>query len=105
MKTGRCKMKEPIKKARSESFSKIYSTNVLVSETDSDVRLYGFNEIIRTEDGEIAISDGEFILTDQAALILYEQLKELIGKWESLGKQVQITEHRRDVLNRLLEGF
>jgi hypothetical protein len=95
-----------MRKGRSETFSKVYATNVLVSETDSDVRLYGFNEIINTDKGEkIAICDGQFILTDQSALILYEQLRSLMERWESSGKIVEISENRRNVLKELLDGF
>jgi hypothetical protein len=100
-----CEMTEPIRTSRSNLFSKVYSTNVLVSETDSDVRIYGFNEIINTEEGEIAICDGELILTDQATLILFEQMKNLMERWKTSGKSVEISENRRNVLDRLLDGF
>ena len=99
-------MEKTIKKARAEHFSKVYSTNVLVSETDSDVRLYGFNEVINTDGNEkIAISDGEFILTYQAAVLLYEQMSALMEKWESSGKKVEVSESRRDLTKKLLENF
>jgi len=98
--------KTSIKKARSGSFSKVYSTNVLVSETDSDVRLYGFNEIINADNGEkIAVSDGEFILTYQATVLLYEQLKDLITKWEPIEGKIEVSESRRKILEELLEDF
>jgi len=90
-----------IPSARTALFSKQYATNVLLSETDSDVRLYSFNEVIDTEEGKVAISDGVMILTLQATALLYEQLKELIDKWISEGRNVIVSEKRREILNSL----
>jgi len=65
----------------------IHSANILASETDSDVRLYGFNEILNTDKNEkVTISDGELILTYQATALLYEQLKNMMERWESAGR-------------------
>lgn len=93
---------KPISKVRSPAYSKTYATNVLLSETDSDVRLYGFNEIIKTDEGEeLAVSDGEMILTKEAAVILFEQLEHLTSKWEkSFGVPV-VSETRKSVSKRL----
>ena len=90
-----------ILKARAASFSKQYATNVLITETDSDVRLYSFNEIIETEEGRVAISENALIMTHQAAVLLYEQLKELMVKWNSEGRNTNVSEERRGVLNLL----
>jgi len=92
-----------ITKARSASFFKQYATNVMTSETDSDVRLYSFNEVIDTEEGKVAISDGVMIMTLQATVLLYEQLKELIDKWNSEGRAVAVSDMRREVLKQLKE--
>ncbi|UAL08230.1 MAG: hypothetical protein KRP56_03005 [Candidatus Methanogranum gryphiswaldense] len=98
--------KQQIKKGRSQSFSKVYATNVLVSETDSDVRLYGFNEILNIDDTEkVAISDGELILTFSATILLYEQLKKIVEKWNETDKKVEISEVRRATLENLLKDF
>jgi hypothetical protein len=95
-----------IKKGRSQSFSKIYATNVLVSETDSDVRLYGFNEVLNVDEEEkVAISDGELILTFSATILLYEQLRNTIEKWNQTNKNVEVSENRRAILEELLRGF
>lgn len=98
--------KKQIKKGRSQSFSKVYATNVLVSETDSDIRLYGFNEVLNIDDEEkVAISDGELILTFPATILLYEQLKNIIEKWNQTNKNIEVSETRRATLEELLRGF
>ena len=93
--------KKKILKGRAQSFSKQYATNVLLSETDSDVRLYAFNEILDTDDGTVAVSDGAFILTYQATVLLYEQLKETIDRWSAEGRNVIVSEKRRELLNSI----
>ena len=97
---------KPISKGRSTAYSKIYATNVLVSETDSDVRLYGFNEILKRDKNEnIAISDGEIVLTRSATVLLYEQLEKLIEEWNSSNRKPEVSDVRRNTLKKLLEGF
>jgi len=92
---------EVIKKGRTAGFSNAYATNVLLSETDSDVRIYAFNEMIDNGTEKIAISEGSIIMTYQAAMLLYEQLRELMGKWETEGKQVEVSPQRREILERM----
>lgn len=90
-----------IKKGRAAAFSNAYATNVLLNETDSDVRIYAFNEIIEFESEKIAISDGSIIMTDQATILLYEQLKELMEKWKADGKAVEVSAQRREILEKM----
>jgi hypothetical protein len=94
-------MGEKIHKARTTTFSSVYATNVLLSETDSDVRLYAFNEIVDSGEGKIAISEGSIIMTDQATILLLEQLKDLVKKWDSEGKTVIVSDNRRLVLESM----
>jgi len=89
-------------KSRSETFCKLYATNVLVEATDVDLRLFWFNEIIKFDNEEIiALSDGATILTYEAAMLLYEQLTEIIAKWNKEGKTVPISEMRKTLLSKL----
>ncbi|MCL2509681.1 MAG: hypothetical protein FWF07_01195 [Methanomassiliicoccaceae archaeon] len=90
-----------IKKGRAAAFTNAYATNVLLNETDSDVRIYAFNEIIDLGAERIAISEGSIIMTDQATVLLYEQLKELIEKWKTEGKQVEVSAQRREMLEKM----
>lgn len=91
-----------MEKARSPNYSKTYATNLLVSETDTDVRIYGFNEIITTNKGaEVAISDGEMILTREAAMILFEQMEQLVAEWRTLNRAPVISDTRKSTLERL----
>jgi len=90
-----------IQKARKATYSSVYATNVLLSETDSDVRLYAFNEIIDSGEERIAIAEGSVIMTDQAAILLYEQLKELMIKWKSDGIQLEVSPQRREILEKI----
>ncbi|MDR0887736.1 MAG: hypothetical protein LBM39_00915 [Candidatus Methanoplasma sp.] len=88
-------------KARTTVFPKLYATNVLLSETDSDTRIYAFNETFETDEGQLAVAEGAIILTDQATVLLYEQLKSMLEKWESEGKKVIVSEKRRSTLKNL----
>lgn len=90
-----------ITKMRAHHFEKTYATNVVVDETDSDVRLYFFNEIVKVDDGKVAISDGSAMLTQQATILLSEQLNSLIETWKSKGQMVTVSEERRKVLEDL----
>jgi len=92
---------EIIKKVRTAAFSKVYATNVLLSDTDSDVRIYAFNEIIDSGTEKIAVSEGSIIMTDQATILLYEQLKELMDKWKADGKQITVSTQRREMLEKI----
>jgi hypothetical protein len=92
-----------IKKVRASNFSKAYATNVLLSETDADVRIYSFNEMVDTGFEKVAISESVMILTDQAALLLYEQLRDLMDKWKADGKQVEVSTQRREALEKIKE--
>ena len=94
---------QKIRKARSASFSKVYATNVMLSETDSDIRLYAFNEIFEAPEGKLAVSDGTLIMTEQATMLLYEQIKGLIERWEKAGKKVEVSESRRETLKELTD--
>jgi hypothetical protein len=68
--------------------------------------LYGFNEVVNTDDNaEVAVSYGELILTYQATIVLYDQLKSLVERWEFVGKKVEVSEKRREVLAGLLNDF
>ncbi|MDR0508987.1 MAG: hypothetical protein LBG63_04100 [Candidatus Methanoplasma sp.] len=90
-----------IKKGRAATFTNAYATNVLLSEIDSDVRIYAFNEVIDYGTERIAISEGSIIMTDQATILLYEQLKELIDRWRMEGKQAEVSAQRREVLEKI----
>jgi len=92
---------ETIRKIRTATFSNSYATNVLLNETDSDVRIYAFNELIDTESGRVAVSEGSIIMTDQAAVLLFEQLKELMDKWKAEGKQVGVSVQRREIFEKM----
>jgi len=96
-------MVETIKKGRTAAFTNAYATNVLLNETDSDVRIYAFNEIIDVGSEKIAISEGSIIMTDQAVILLYEQLNELMDKWKAEGKQVEVSAQRREMLEKMKE--
>jgi hypothetical protein len=94
--------KEPVYKSRIESFSKTYATNVLVEETDVDVRLYWFNEILSTSRGEkIALCEGSTILVDEAAVLLHEQLGKVLDAWKAKGKDVNVAKERRKLLSSI----
>ena len=53
---------KPIQKSRGFQFTKIYATNVVANETDSDVRLYFFNELLTIEGEKVAVADGVSML-------------------------------------------
>jgi hypothetical protein len=95
------KAEKRICKGRGANFVKIYSTNVLLDETDSDVRLYFFNEVIDTDEERIAIADGVSILTPQALLLLNEQINAIVQKWEERGITVAVSEERRKLLDAI----
>jgi hypothetical protein len=90
-----------IQKMREFHFEKTYATNVVVEETDADVRLYFFNEIVKMEGNRVAISDGVAMLTQQATILLSEQLNSMIESWKSKGQPVMVSEERRKVLEEL----
>ena len=94
--------KATIYKSRAESFVKTYATNASLEETDVDVRLYWFNEVIETTRKErVAVSDGVTILIPEAAVLLHEQLTELMDSWEAKGKTVAVSKERRRLLKAL----
>lgn len=93
--------KTAVYKARAEPFVKIYATNALVEETSADVRLYWFNEVISTPKERLVISDGEAILTPEAAVLLHEQLSELMDSWKKKGKTVTVARERRSILKAI----
>ena len=93
--------KTAIYKARAEPFVKTYATNALLEETNADIRLYWFNEIIETPKARLAISDGESILTPEAAVLLHEQLSEMLDSWKKKGKTVIVAKERRSLLKAL----
>ena len=96
------KKKETMYKSRAESFVKTYATNALLEETDVDVRLYWFNEILETTHKErVAISDGVTILMPEAAVLLHEQLTGLLDSWKAKGKTVIVSKERRRLLKAL----
>jgi len=90
-----------IQMGRTGTFSNAYATSVLLSETDSDVRVYAFNEIIDGKSGKIAVSEGSIIMTFQAAILLHEQLEVLMKKWKADGKQVEVSQQRREILKKM----
>lgn len=94
--------KATIYKSRAESFVKTYATNASLEETDVDVRLYWFNEVIETTRKErVAVSDGVTILIPEAAVLLHEQLTELMDSWKAKGKTVAVSKERRRLLKAL----
>lgn len=63
----------------------------VLDETGSDVKIYAFNEILDNGFEKMAISEGSIIMTDQAAILLYGQLKELMDKWAKDGKEIIVS--------------
>ncbi|MGD0817834.1 MAG: DUF3467 domain-containing protein [Methanomassiliicoccales archaeon] len=94
-------MKKPLCKARNPAFLKLYATNILVDETDVDIRIYFMNEIISTKEQRLAVSDGVAMISKQAAILLYEQLDTIIKKWAEEGRPVEVPEARRSVLKEM----
>jgi hypothetical protein len=90
-----------IKKAKASTFTKTYATSILLSETDSDIRIYSFNEMADFGQEKVAISEGAVIMTDQATVLLYEQLRELMEKWKADGKYVEVSAQRREILEKM----
>ena len=96
--------KAKIVKARSPDFHKLYATNILVEATDVDIRLYTFNEVLDFLDGgRVALSDGVLILHPEATILLCEQLEKLTAKWKKEGKNIKISEKRRETLRQISE--
>jgi hypothetical protein len=77
-------------------FSKIYTTNMRVFQTDADIRIELFNEKRETEDEVIYYSDGLVILTPEAAKKLSTELKGMIEKYESENGEIKRRECRMD---------
>ena len=96
------KKKEEIHKMRNPDFVKLYSTNVAVEESDVDVRVYTYNEVLDFEDNErVAIADGVLILHREAAILLHEQLDEVMKKWAKEGKNLEVGKSRREILRSI----
>lgn len=79
---------------RTPIFNKIYTTNLLVTKTDSDFRVELFNEKFETEDKSIYHSDGLVIMTAQAAKKLLLSLTELISEYEEENGEIIVSEKR-----------
>lgn len=91
-----------VHKARSPSFVKLYATNTLVEETDVDVRVYSFNEVLDLEDDEtVAVADGVLILHREASVLLHEQLDTIMKKWAKDGKTIDVGKKRREILQSI----
>lgn len=67
---------------RSPDYRKYYATNVMVEESEDDVRVDLFNEKVETDHGLHFISDASVILTPQAAKILLDSLRSAISEFE-----------------------
>ncbi len=94
---------KPIQKSRGFQFTKIYATNVVANETDSDVRLYFFNELLTIDGEKVAVADGVAMLSKQAAMLLNEQLNKLVEGWKERGQPVEISADRRKVFEQLMK--
>ncbi|MDQ1251210.1 MAG: hypothetical protein QG646_279 [Euryarchaeota archaeon] len=81
---------------RTPLFTKIYTTNLKVFQTDADIRIELFNEKRETEDEVIYYSDGLAILTPEAAKKLSIELKEVIEKYEIENREIRIREFRKN---------
>lgn len=81
---------------RSPLFNKTYSTNVLVSVTDTDVRMEFMNEKFKDGDDAqwIYYSDHLTILSMQAAKKLYVDLGKKLSKYETENGEIQVSEER-----------
>lgn len=84
------------KRTRSPEFEKSYATNVVVDLTDIDIRLNFCNETLRNREGTLlGVIDKQIILHPQAAILLYEQLSDLLNEIEEI-KGSEVSSARRD---------
>jgi len=79
---------------RTPLFTKLYSTNLKVFQTDVDVRIEIFNEKSETKDETVFFSDGLVILTLEAAKKLSVELNELLEKHEAAKGEITITKNK-----------
>ena len=79
---------------RSSLFTKIYATNVILSQTDFDLRIELFNEKFQVEDGWAYHSDGLMILTPEVAKKLLIDLQKTIGFFEKEKGEIKIRDER-----------
>ncbi len=79
---------------RSSIFTKIYATNVILSQTDFDLRIELFNEKFQVEDGWAYHSDGLMILTPGAAKKLLIDLQKTISSFEKEKGEIKISDER-----------
>ena len=79
---------------RTPLFTKLYSTNLKVFQTDVDVRIEIFNEKSKTKDETVFFSDGLVILTLEAAKKLSVELNELLEKHEAAKGEITITKNK-----------
>lgn len=77
---------------RAPSFQKIYATNVSITDTVSDFRIELFNEKFKVEDGWVYGSEGQVILTVEAAKKLSLVLDEKIKSYEKENGGIKIKE-------------
>lgn len=81
---------------RTPLFTKIYTTNIKVFQTDVDIRIELLNEKRETKEETVFYSDGLVILTPEAAKKLSLELNEMIQKYETENGEIKIRECRKD---------
>lgn len=79
---------------RSQLFTKIYATNVQLSNTDVDFRIELFNEKFQVEDGWAFHSDGLVILSREAAKKLLLMLDKEIKDYEKEKGEIKVSDER-----------
>jgi hypothetical protein len=79
---------------RTSLFTKIYATNVQLSNTEIDFRIELFNEKFEVEDGWVLHSDGLVILTREAAKILLLKLDKTIKAYEKEKGEIKVNDER-----------
>ncbi|MDY6931978.1 MAG: DUF3467 domain-containing protein [Halobacteriota archaeon] len=79
---------------RSHLFTKIYATNVQLSNTDVDFRIELFNEKFQVEDGWAFHSDGLVILSREAAKKLLLMLDKEIKDYEKEKGEIKVSDER-----------
>ena len=82
---------------RSPLFTKIYATNVQLSNTDVDFRIELFNEKFQVDDGWAFHSDGLVILSRDAAKKLLLMLDKEIKDYEKEKGEIKVSDERMKV--------
>ncbi|MCD4843117.1 MAG: DUF3467 domain-containing protein [Methanosarcinales archaeon] len=82
---------------RTALFTKIYATNVQLSNTEIDFRIELFNEKFQVEDGWAFHSDGLVILTKEAAKKLLINLDKELKAYEKEYGEIKVSDERMEM--------